>query len=94
MLKLKFIIFSSASGQVSVWWAGERGGVRSSCWPQDLYRVGEYDSEEGELWDHEDDDEDSDGGNESWETEEEEETIGDAKEEDILNVAFVEEEDC
>ena len=93
MLKLKFIIFSSASGQVSVWWAGERGGVRSSCWPQDLYRVGEYDSEEGELWDHEDDDEDSDGGNESWETEEEEETIGDAKEEDILNVAFVEEED-
>ena len=93
MLKLKFIIFSSASGQVSVWWAGERGGVRSSCWPQDLYRVGEYDSEEGELWDHEDDDEESDGGNESWETEEEEETIGDAKEEDILNVAFVEEED-
>ena len=67
--------------------------MRSSCWPQDLYRVGEYDSEEGELWDHEDDDEESDGGNESWETEEEEETIGDAKEEDILNVAFVEEED-
>jgi len=87
------ILDNSASGQVSVWWAGERGGVRSSCWPQDLYRVGEYDSEEGELWDHEDDDEDSDGGNESWETEEEEETIGDAKEEDILNVAFVEEED-
>ena len=71
---------------MSVWWAGASGdGVRSSCWPQDLYRVGEYDSDDGELWDSEFDGEESEGGNESWETEEEEERVGDAKIEDLHN---------
>ena len=65
--------FSCPSGQVSVWWAGPEGeaGVRTSCWPQDLYKVGEYDSDEDELWYDEDEDEDEEDGNESWETEEE-----------------------
>ncbi|XP_026673071.1 (E3-independent) E2 ubiquitin-conjugating enzyme UBE2O isoform X2 [Ceratina calcarata] len=46
-------------GRVKVWWVD---GHVSMCWPQDLYKVGEYDSEEGELWD----DVSSDA---SWETE-------------------------
>lgn len=46
-------------GRVKVWWVG---GHISMCWPQDLYKVGEYDSDEGELWD----DVSSDS---SWETE-------------------------
>ena len=53
---------------MSVWWAGQGEGVRSSCWPQDLYRVGEYDSDEGDLWYDSDDEEGSEDGNESWET--------------------------
>ncbi|XP_075230933.1 (E3-independent) E2 ubiquitin-conjugating enzyme UBE2O isoform X3 [Lycorma delicatula] len=48
-------------GKVLVWWVD---GHISMCWPQDLYKVGEYDSDEGELWD--------DGSSEaSWETESE-----------------------
>ena len=78
-------IFSSPSGQVSVWWAGQDGGVKSSCWPQDLYRIGDYDSDEGELW--EEDDSDSDDGNESWETEEEMEKVGDDNIEDAIDEA-------
>ncbi|KAK0174078.1 hypothetical protein PV328_007194 [Microctonus aethiopoides] len=35
-------------GRVKVWWVD---GHVSMCWPQDLYKVGEYDSDEGELWD-------------------------------------------
>lgn len=46
-------------GRVKVWWVD---GHVSMCWPQDLYKVGEYDSDEGELWD----DVSSDS---SWETE-------------------------
>ena len=46
-------------GRVKVWWVD---GHVSMCWPQDLYKVGEYDSDEGELWD----DASSDA---SWETE-------------------------
>lgn len=46
-------------GQVKVWWVD---GHISMCWPQDLYKVSEYDSDEGELWD----DVSSDS---SWETE-------------------------
>jgi len=46
-------------GRVKVWWVD---GHISMCWPQDLYKVGEYDSDEGELWD----DVSSDS---SWETE-------------------------
>ena len=59
--------------------------MTSSCWPQDLYKVGEYDSDEGDLWYDEEEDEDEEDGNESWETEEEEEQVGDAKIEDIHN---------
>ena len=75
---------SSPSGQVSVWWAGQGDGVRSSCWPQDLYRVGEYDSDEGDLWYDSDDEEGSEDGNESWETEDEEERVGGEKIEDAM----------
>ncbi|XP_014214684.1 (E3-independent) E2 ubiquitin-conjugating enzyme UBE2O [Copidosoma floridanum] len=46
-------------GRVKVWWVD---GHVSMCWPQDLYKVGEYDSDDGELWD----DVSSDA---SWETE-------------------------
>lgn len=46
-------------GRVKVWWIDDH---ISMCWPQDLYKVGEYDSDEGELWD----DVSSDS---SWETE-------------------------
>ncbi|KAA0203163.1 hypothetical protein HAZT_HAZT004375 [Hyalella azteca] len=53
---------------VNVWWVD---GSSSVCFPQDLYKVGEYDSDEGELWD--DDDGDSslgsdDGDDKSWRT--------------------------
>ena len=44
-------------------------GHVSMCWPQDLYKVGDYDSDEGELWD--------DGSSEgSWETESEGSSVG------------------
>ena len=59
--------------------------MTTSCWPQDLYKVGEYDSDEDELWYDEDDEEEEEDGNESWETEEEQEEVGDAKVEDIEN---------
>ncbi|XP_018021263.1 uncharacterized protein LOC108677546, partial [Hyalella azteca] len=54
--------------EVNVWWVD---GSSSVCFPQDLYKVGEYDSDEGELWD--DDDGDSslgsdDGDDKSWRT--------------------------
>jgi hypothetical protein len=65
---------------VIVWWAGEAESddVVSPCWPQDLYKVGEYDSDEGELWaeDEEDGDEGDDaedGSEASWTTESEDE---------------------
>ncbi|XP_012526593.1 (E3-independent) E2 ubiquitin-conjugating enzyme isoform X1 [Monomorium pharaonis] len=45
-------------GRVKVWWIDDH---ISMCWPQDLYKVGEYDSDEGELWDSSSDS--------SWETE-------------------------
>lgn len=66
-------------GQVRVWWANS---TITACWPQDLFRLGEYDSDEGEIWDNngansdmedgeeEDDDAASDS---SWVTETEEE---------------------
>ncbi|CAD6215584.1 GSCOCG00000396001-RA-CDS [Cotesia congregata] len=46
-------------GSVKVWWVD---GHVSMCWPQDLYKVGEYDSDERELWDEVSSDA-------SWETE-------------------------
>jgi len=42
------------------------------CWPQDLYRVGEYDSDEGELWD-------TPASDASWETESEDCYIADVR---------------
>jgi len=67
------VLENQPSGQVHVWWAAAAGeGVRSSCWPQDLYKVGEYDSDDGELWD-DDEEEDDVSGNDSWETESEQE---------------------
>ncbi|XP_069684975.1 (E3-independent) E2 ubiquitin-conjugating enzyme UBE2O isoform X2 [Periplaneta americana] len=54
-------------GMVRVWWVD---GHVSMSWPQDLYKVGEYDSDEGELWD--------DGSSDaSWETESEDCFIAD-----------------
>jgi ubiquitin-conjugating enzyme E2 O len=44
----------------------------SMCWPQDLYRVGEYDSDEGELWD-------TPASDASWETESEDCYIADVR---------------
>jgi len=53
--------------QVRVWWVD---GHISMCWPQDLYKVGGYDSEEGELLD--------DGSSDaSWETESEDTFVAD-----------------
>ncbi|XP_014238160.1 (E3-independent) E2 ubiquitin-conjugating enzyme UBE2O [Trichogramma pretiosum] len=55
-------------GRVKVWWVD---GHVSMCWPQDLYKIGEYDSDEGELWD--------DASSEaSWETELEDSCVADS----------------
>ncbi|KAL0132179.1 hypothetical protein PUN28_000153 [Cardiocondyla obscurior] len=54
-------------GRVKVWWIDDH---ISMCWPQDLYKVGEYDSDEGELWDEVSSDS-------SWETELEDCVIAD-----------------
>ncbi|XP_013169343.1 PREDICTED: E2/E3 hybrid ubiquitin-protein ligase UBE2O isoform X2 [Papilio xuthus] len=54
------VIDNFPSGRVKVWWVD---GHTSMCWPQDLYKVGEYDSEEGELWGSE-----ASGSEDSWET--------------------------
>ena len=52
--------------QVNVWWVD---GTSSVCFPQDLYKVGEYDSDEGELWDEDDmSSSDSDEDAHSWQT--------------------------
>ncbi|KAM3964473.1 LOW QUALITY PROTEIN: (E3-independent) E2 ubiquitin-conjugating enzyme UBE2O [Aphomia sociella] len=54
------VIDNFPTGRVKVWWVD---GHTSMCWPQDLYKVGEYDSEEGELWGS-----DGSGSEDSWET--------------------------
>lgn len=54
------VIDNFPSGRVKVWWVD---GHTSMCWPQDLYKVGEYDSEDGELWASE-----ASGSEDSWET--------------------------
>lgn len=55
-----------------MWWADDSV---SECWPQDLYKIGEYDSDdEGGLWSGDADDwlnedlEDGDESVSSWET--------------------------
>ena len=63
------VLDNYTSGQVLVWWANS---TTSACWPQDLYKIGEYDSDDGELWDDNDDDLDEDGSQSSWETASEE----------------------
>ncbi|CAN8002282.1 unnamed protein product [Ixodes hexagonus] len=50
-------------GKVQVQWVS---GKSSLCYPQELYRIGEYDSDD--LWDDDDDDDDS---QDSWETQSE-----------------------
>lgn len=65
-------------GQVRVWWANS---TMTACWPQDLFRLGEYDSDEGEIWDdngvnsdvEEGEEEDEPASDSSWVTETEEE---------------------
>jgi len=74
----------NTDGQVQVWWADEKEDYNTKttglCYPQDIYKVGEYDSDDGELWaDDEDQDDDNDdihnheeGGtssDDSWDTE-------------------------
>ncbi|XP_028163127.1 (E3-independent) E2 ubiquitin-conjugating enzyme isoform X2 [Ostrinia furnacalis] len=54
------VIDNFPTGRVKVWWVD---GHTSMCWPQDLYKVGEYDSEDGELWGS-----DGSGSDDSWET--------------------------
>ncbi|KAI5698747.1 hypothetical protein M8J75_011563 [Diaphorina citri] len=46
-------------GQIKVWWVD---GSITSVWPQDLYKIGEYNSDDGELWA-------SSSSEDSWETE-------------------------
>ncbi|XP_037093739.1 (E3-independent) E2 ubiquitin-conjugating enzyme-like [Pollicipes pollicipes] len=58
------------SGEVKVWWAD---GSSSNCYPQDLFRVGEYDSDEGELWDNGDSAESTESA--EWETQSEESMV-------------------
>ena len=62
------VLEMDAGGQLSIRWSN---GTTSLCWPQDIFKVGEYDSDDEDgLWgdDDEDDSEDSDA---SWETESE-----------------------
>ncbi|XP_042903000.1 (E3-independent) E2 ubiquitin-conjugating enzyme UBE2O isoform X2 [Parasteatoda tepidariorum] len=56
-----------ATGQVEVSWVS---GEKSLCYPQELYRVGEYDSDD--LWA----DDDSFSDEDSWETESEKSVLG------------------
>ncbi|XP_076325181.1 (E3-independent) E2 ubiquitin-conjugating enzyme UBE2O-like isoform X1 [Tachypleus tridentatus] len=61
-----------SSGKVEVVWVN---GKSSFCYPQELYRVGEYDSDD--LWDDDDDDDEYVGSEESWETESENSVVED-----------------
>ncbi|KAK3930467.1 (E3-independent) E2 ubiquitin-conjugating enzyme [Frankliniella fusca] len=56
-------------GRVRVWWVD---GHISMCWPQDLYKCGEYDSEDGELWEET-------NSEASWETESEDTVAGEGE---------------
>ncbi|XP_037523083.1 (E3-independent) E2 ubiquitin-conjugating enzyme isoform X2 [Rhipicephalus sanguineus] len=63
------------AGKVEVQWVS---GKTSLCYPQELYRIGEYDSDD--LWDDGDeeaDDDESCSGDESWETQSEKSLVGD-----------------
>ncbi|XP_064478867.1 (E3-independent) E2 ubiquitin-conjugating enzyme UBE2O-like isoform X1 [Ornithodoros turicata] len=58
------------SGKVEVQWVN---GKKSLCYPQELYRIGEYDSDD--LWEDGDDDDDT-SSDDSWETESEKSLVG------------------
>lgn len=62
----KFLSKTRIIFQVKVWWVD---GHISMCWPQDLYKCGEYDSEDGELWEET-------NSEASWETESEDTVAG------------------
>ena len=68
-LTMKFNVFICLFLQIEVWWAG---GHTSRCYPQDLYKVGEYDSDEGELWDDV-------SSEDSWETQSEHSIINEER---------------
>jgi hypothetical protein len=55
------VIDNYSEGQVKVWWVD---GHVSKCWPQDLFEVGQYDSENN-FWSN------AESDNESWVTEDE-----------------------
>lgn len=60
------VIDNYVDGFVQVWWVD---GHISNCWPQDLFEVGQYDSENN-FWSNDDSD------NDSWETEDETSELG------------------
>lgn len=60
------VIDNFCEGYVKVWWVD---GHISNCWPQDLFEVGQYDSENN-FWSNDDSD------NDSWETEDETSELG------------------
>lgn len=60
------VIDNFCDGYVKVWWVD---GHISNCWPQDLFEVGQYDSENN-FWSNDDSD------NDSWETEDETSELG------------------
>ncbi|XP_063703517.1 (E3-independent) E2 ubiquitin-conjugating enzyme [Culicoides brevitarsis] len=61
------VIDNFCEGYVRVWWVDD--GHISNCFPQDLFEVGQYDSENN-FWSNDDSD------NDSWETEEETSELG------------------
>ena len=71
------VLDNEVGGKVKVKWS--QGHV-DQCWPQDLYKIGEYDSDEEEGFWHDDvaDDDGSGSGNDSWETESQESEVGDS----------------
>jgi len=77
------IMDNHPDGQVRVCWAD---GEISPCWPQDLFRLGDYDSDDGEIWDENennsddgiDDEDDEVNSDSSWETETEDEPNNEA----------------
>lgn len=61
------VIDNFCEGYVRVWWVDD--GHISNCFPQDLFEVGQYDSENN-FWSNDDSD------NDSWETEDETSELG------------------
>nr|XP_050029755.2 (E3-independent) E2 ubiquitin-conjugating enzyme UBE2O-like isoform X1 [Dermacentor andersoni] len=70
------------AGKVEVQWVS---GKTSLCYPQELYRIGEYDSDD--LWDDGDEevDDESCSGDDSWETQSEKSLAGDPMSPDDAN---------